>query len=355
MLNSIHESMNTIVRIFVYSLLVLPLLTAIGRTADAPAIDVSVSDGKELKLGVTIPNLKISNSLGLAINNAGLVNFSPGADGDVIIDEPFVSISHAGKFDISFTTGSQKENFVFQTSNDSTNDYLDLIPIDGTAPLGAIVSNQGLQTIPTESHLSFLTFNHLWDVSELNLNKNDFLQQLDSQFVTKLGVRSNIIHYSSGWEYYHSTKGTSTSNESVDVFSVGPMLSLESYRVSHNENTDFYYKADISALLSNETMHAKQDYRGFNNGQFSADDNRVNVAGIINLAAGLNNQLKSGAVISLSGSVEIRNDLPFISKPICSTGMTCNSAAYLAQAEAAHLDTQITVSPSVNLSFVYDF
>ncbi len=132
------------------------------------------------------------------------------------------------------------------------------------------------------------------------------------------------------------------------------MLSLEPFEGSLNENTDFYYKADISALLSKESMHAEQDFRDTTR-TYTAVDDRVTLAGIINLTVGMNNHLKSGAVISLSGSIDIRNDLPFISKPICSTGMKCQSNAYVAQVEAAHLDTRITVSPSVNLSFIYGF
>ena len=317
-------------------------------------MDIAENNGKELKFGVTIPNLKISNSIGLVVDDRNFNFFSHEDDGDLIIDEPSVSVSHEGKFDITFITGSQKENFDFQTTNPGDFDYLDLLPVSGVASPGAIINNQGLQTVVTESDLNVLTFNHLWDVSELNLNGNELLQQLDSQFETKLGFRSNISHYSSGWEFTNNNNQTATSDESVSVFSVGPMLRLESYQGSLNENTDVYYKADISALLSTENMHAKNT---FNNSfkTYTADDDRVTVAGIINLAVGMNNQLKSGAVISLSGSIDIRNDLPFISKPICTTGMDCDSAAYAAQADAAHLDTRITVSPSVNLSYIYDF
>ncbi len=346
--------MNTIVRSFLCSILALPLLGATGHAADAPAVDITENNGKELKFGVTIPNLKISNSIGLTVDDGAFNFFSHGDDGDVIIDEPSVSLSHEGKFDITFITGSQKENFDFQTSNEGNNDLLDLIPVSGVVSQGAIEFNEGLVTIVTESDLSVLTFNHLWDLSELNLNGNELLQQLDSQFETRLGFRSNISHYSSGWIYDPITvAGTSSSSESVSVFSVGPMLRLESYQGSLNENTDVYYKADISALLSKENMDAEQNFT--NSVTFTADDDRVTVAGIINLAIGMNNQLKSGAVISLSGSIDIRNDLPFISKPICTTGMDCNSAEYAAQAEAAHLDTHITVSPSVNLSYMYEF
>lgn len=346
--------MNTIVRAFLCSILVLPLLGATGHAADAPAVDITENNGKELKFGVTIPNLKISNSIGLSVDDINFNFFSHEDDGDLIIDEPSVSVSHEGKFDITFITASQKENFDFQTSNVGGNVFLDLIPVSGGASRGSIISNQGLVTIVTESDLNVLTFNHLWDVSELNLNGNELLQQLDSQFETKLGFRSNISHYSSGWEFTNNSNQVSTSDESVSVFSVGPMLRLESYQGSLNENTDVYYKADISALLSKENMDAKQT---MNNSSIShtADDDRFTVAGLINLAVGMNNKLKSGAVISLSGSIDIRNDLPFISKPICTTGMDCDSDEYIAQAEAAHLDTRITVSPSVNLSFMYDF
>ena len=349
--------MNSIVRTFLYSLLVLPLLGATIHAADAPAVDITKNNGKELKFGVTIPNLKISNSIGLVVDDVQFNFFSHEDDGDLIIDEPSVSVSHEGKFDIAFITGSQKENFDFQTSNVGVNDafdYLDLIPVSGVGSPGAIEINEGLVTIVTESDLNVLTFNHLWDVSELNLNGNGLLQQLDSQFETKLGFRSNISHYSSGWEYTDNTY-VSTSDESVSVFSVGPMLRLESYQGSLNENTDVYYKADISALLSTENMYAEQTFRSNTARHYTAEDDRVTLAGIINLAVGMNNQLESGAVISLSGSIDIRNDLPFISKPICTTGMNCTSAEYEAQADAAHLDTRITVSPSVNLSFVYDF
>ena len=348
--------MYSVIRTFIYFILLLPFYGITGHAADAPAVDITDNDGKELKFGVTIPNLKISNSIGLVVDDVDFNFFSHEDDGDVIIDEPSVSLSHEGKFDITFITGSQKENFDFQTSNVGANDafdYLDLIPVSGVVSPGAIENNAGLVTIVTESYLNVLTFNHLWDVSELNLNGNELLQQLDSQFETKLGFRSNITHYSSGWEYNDDTI-VSTSEESVSVFSVGPMLRLESYQGSLNENTDVYYKADISALLSKENMYAQQTFR---NGTtpYIADDDRVTVAGLINIAVGMNNQLKSGAVISLSGSIDIRNDLPFISKPICTTGMVCNSAEYAAQAEAAHLDTQITVSPSVNLSYMYEF
>ena len=346
--------MKSIIRTFLYSLLVLPLLGATIHAADAPAVDITENNGKELKFGVTIPNLKISNSIGLVVDDRNFNFFSHEDDGDLIIDEPSVSVSHEGKFDITFITGSQKENFDFQTSNTGDFDFLDLLPVSGVVSPGAIIANQGLQTVVTESDLAVLTFNHLWDVSELNLNGNELLQQLDSQFETKLGFRSNISHYSSGWEFSNTLGGVSTSDESVSVFSVGPMLRLESYQGSLNENTDVYYKADISALLSTENMHAKQTFVNSLR-TYTADDDRVTVAGIINLAVGMDNQLESGAVISLSGSIDIRNDLPFISKPICTTGMDCDSAAYAAQADAAHLDTRITVSPSVNLSYIYDF
>tara|TARA_B100001939_G_scaffold213632_1_gene183776 strand:+ start:1078 stop:2121 length:1044 start_codon:yes stop_codon:yes gene_type:complete len=347
--------MNFIVRTFLYSLLALPLLGATGHAADAPAVDITENNGKELKFGVTIPNLKISNSIGLTVDDNAFNFFSHEDDGDVIIDEPSVSVSHEGKFDITFITGSQKENFDFQTSNEGNFDYLDLIPVSGVSSLGSIeLPDRGLLTVVTESDLSVLTFNHLWDLSELNLNGNELLQQLDSQFETRLGFRSNISHYSSGWDYDAIGYANSSSSDSVSVFSVGPMLRLESDQGSLNENTDVYYKADISALLSKESMQAEQNFRGSIN-KYTADDDRVTVAGIINLAVGMNNQLESGAVISLSGSIDIRNDLPFISKPICTTGMDCNSAEYVAQAEAAHLDSRITVSPSVNLSFMYDF
>ena len=346
--------MNSIVRTFLCSIFALPLLGATGHAADAPAVDITENNGKELKFGVTIPNLKISNSIGLTVNDLGFNFFSHEDDGDVIIDEPSVSFSHEGKFDITFITGSQKENFDFQTSNEGTNDLLDLIPVSGVESPGAIEANQGLRTVVTESDLSVLTFNHLWDLSELNLNGNELLQQLDSQFETRLGFRSNISHYSSGWDYDAIGYADSSSSDSVSVFSVGPMLRLESDQGSLNESTDVYYKADISALLSKESMQAEQNFRG-SIPTSTADDDRVTVAGIINLAVGMNNQLESGAVISLSGSIDIRNDLPFISKPICTTGMDCDSAEYAAQAEAAHLDSRITVSPSVNLSFMYDF
>lgn len=350
--------MYSVIRTFIYFILLLPFYGITGHAADAPAVDITENNGKELKFGVTIPNLKISNSIGLVVNDGGLNFFSHGDDGDLIIDETSVSLSHEGKFDITFITGSQKENFDFQTSNTGTYDYLDILPVDGTASPGLIDYDAGLLTVVTESDLSVFTFNHLWDVSELNLNGNELLQQLDSQFETKLGFRTNITDYSSGWEHTaidnNLAGAISTSNESVNVFSAGPMLSLKSYRGSLNEDTDIYYKADISALLSQEKMKAEQTRLNSLN-TYAVDDDRITVAGIINLAVGMNNQLESGAVISLSGSIDIRNDLPFISKPICTTGMDCDSAEYAAQAEAAHLDSRITVSPSVNLSFVYDF
>ncbi len=98
----------------------------------------------------------------------------------MIIDEPSISFSHEGKFDISFITGSQKENFDFQTSNEGASDFLDLIPVSGEVSPGSLIVNQGLQTVVTDSHLNVLTFNHFWDLSELNLHQNEFLQQLDS-------------------------------------------------------------------------------------------------------------------------------------------------------------------------------
>lgn len=331
----------------------------IANQYNTPASSNTVSrnnnNGKELKFGFIIPNLKISNSIGLAIDDGDFNFFSHGDDGDMIIDKPSILLSYEGKFDISLITGSQKKNFNFQTSNAGDFDFLDLIPVDGTASPGEIVDDSGLQTIVTESNLSLYSFNQLWDVSELNLNKNNFLQQLDTQFVTKIGFRSNISHYSSEWEYKNSPY-THTSNESVDVISVGPMLSIESYGEPLNENTNVYYKADISALLSKESMRANQFYdHAFQSKNYHADDDRVTVAGMINLAVGMNNQLNSGGVLSLSGSVNVRNDLPSIIKPICTTGMDCDSPAYAAQANAAHLGTEITVSPSVNLSLIYDF
>ena len=135
---------------------------------------------------------------------------------------------------------------------------------------------------------------------------------------------------------------------------MGPTLRLEAYAEPLNENTDIYYKADISALLSRDSMDSENSWVN-NTTIYKASDDRIAMAGIVNLVVGMNNQHESGAVISLTGALDIRNDLPFIAKPICTTGMDCNSADYVAQAKAAHLDTRITVSPSINLSVSLDF
>ena len=193
------------------------------------------------------------------------------------------------------------------------------------------------------------SYNQLWDASDLNLNEDDFLHQLRSQFLTKVGVKANYSQYSTKWDYtFYDSK------DSISVFSVGPTLRLEAYAEPLNENTDIYYKADISALLSRDSMDAVNSY-GNNSIIYKASDDRIAMAGIVNLVVGMNNQHESGAVISLTGALDIRNDLPFIAKPICTTGMDCDSADYAAQAKAAHLDTRITVSPSINLSVSLDF
>ena len=329
------------------------ILTIIAYAADAPNINANENTSNTISLGLTIPNIKTTDSIGLAIDDGNFNFFSHGDDGDLIFNSPAISLTHAGKFDFSFIVGSHNKNYNFQTSNEGDYDYLDLIPVDGSASPGQIIYNEGLKTIVTKSNLNMLSYSHLWDASDLNLNKDDFLHQLRSQFLTKVGFKANYSQYSTKWDYtnvnYHYD-----SKDSISVFSVGPTLRLEAYAEPLNENTDIYYKADISALLSRDSMDAENSYAN-NSNIYNASDDRLTMAGIVNLVVGMNNQHESGAVISLTGALDIRNDLPFIAKPICTTGMNCISADYVAQAKAAHLDTRITVSPSINLSVSLDF
>jgi len=325
------------------------ILTIIAYAADAPNINANENTSNTISLGLTIPNIKTTDSIGLAIDDGNFNFFSHGDDGDLIFNSPAISLTHAGKFDFSFIVGSHNKNYNFQTSNEGDYDYLDLIPVDGSASPGQIIYNEGLKTIVTKSNLNMLSYSHLWDASDLNLNKDDFLHQLRSQFLTKVGFKANYSQYSTKWDYtFYDSK------DSISVFSVGPTLRLEAYAEPLNENTDIYYKADISALLSRDSMDAENSYAN-NSIIYKASDDRIAMAGIVNLVVGMNNQHESGAVISLTGALDIRNDLPFIAKPICTTGMDCDSADYAAQAKAAHLDTRITVSPSINLSVSLDF
>jgi len=325
------------------------ILTIIAYAADAPNINANENTSNTISLGLTIPNIKTTDSIGLAIDDGDFNFFSHGDDGDLIFNSPAISLTHAGKFDFSFILGSHNKNYNFQTSNEGDYDFLDLIPVDGSASPGEIINDEGLKTIVTKSNLNMLSYSHLWDASDLNLNKDDFLHQLRSQFLTKVGFKANYSQYSTKWDYtFYDSK------DSISVFSVGPTLRLEAYAEPLNENTDIYYKADISALLSRDSMDAVNSY-GNNSIIYKASDDRIAMAGIVNLVVGMNNQHESGAVISLTGALDIRNDLPFIAKPICTTGMDCNSADYVAQAKAAHLDTRITVSPSINLSVSLDF
>ena len=331
------------------------ILTIIAYAADAPNINANENTSNTISLGLTIPNIKTTDSIGLAIDDGNFNFFSHGDDGDLIFNSPAISLTHAGKFDFSFIVGSHNKNYNFQTSNEGDYDYVDLIPVDGSASPGAIAYNVGLQTIVTKSNLNMFSYNQLWDASDLNLNEDDFLHQLRSQFLTKVGFKANYSQYSTKWDYTNpSNSFTHYSKESISMFSVGPMLRLEAYGEPLNENTDIYYKADISALLSRDSMDAENSYRD-NLYIYNASDDRLTMAGIVNLVVGMNNQHESGAVISLTGALDIRNDLPFIAKPICTTGMNCISANYVAQAKAAHLDTRITVSPSINLSVSLDF
>jgi len=325
------------------------ILTIIAYAADAPNINANENTSNTISLGLTIPNIKTTDSIGLAIDDGDFNFFSHGDDGDLIFNSPAISLTHAGKFDFSFIFGSHNKNYNFQTSNEGDYDFLDLIPVDGSASPGEIINDEGLKTIVTKSNLNMLSYSHLWDASDLNLNKDDFLHQLRSQFLTKVGFKANYSQYSTKWDYtFYDSK------DSISVFSVGPTLRLEAYAEPLNENTDIYYKADISALLSRDSMDAVNSY-GNNSIIYKASDDRIAMAGIVNLVVGMNNQHESGAVISLTGALDIRNDLPFIAKPICTTGMDCDSADYAAQAKAAHLDTRITVSPSINLSVSLDF
>ena len=325
------------------------ILTIIAYAADAPNINANENTSNTISLGLTIPNIKTTDSIGLAIDDGDFNFFSHGDDGDLIFNSPAISLTHAGKFDFSFIFGSHNKNYNFQTSNEGDYDFLDLIPVDGSASPGEIINDEGLKTIVTKSNLNMLSYSHLWDASDLNLNKDDFLHQLRSQFLTKVGFKANYSQYSTKWDYtFYDSK------DSISVFSVGPTLRLEAYAEPLNENTDIYYKADISALLSRDSMDAVNSY-GNNSIIYKASDDRIAMAGIVNLVVGMNNQHESGAVISLTGALDIRNDLPFIAKPICTTGMDCDSADYVAQAKAAHLDTRITVSPSINLSVSLDF
>ena len=325
------------------------ILTIIAYAADAPNINANENTSNTISLGLTIPNIKTTDSIGLAIDDEDFNFFSHGDDGDLIFNSPAISLTHAGKFDFSFIFGSHNKNYDFQTSNEGDYDFLDLIPVDGSASPGEIINDEGLKTIVTKSNLNMLSYSHLWDASDLNLNKDDFLHQLRSQFLTKVGFKANYSQYSTKWDYtFYDSK------DSISVFSVGPTLRLEAYAEPLNENTDIYYKADISALLSRDSMDAVNSY-GNNSIIYKASDDRIAMAGIVNLVVGMNNQHESGAVISLTGALDIRNDLPFIAKPICTTGMDCDSADYAAQAKAAHLDTRITVSPSINLSVSLDF
>ena len=325
------------------------ILTIIAYAADAPNINANENTSNTISLGLTIPNIKTTDSIGLAIDDEDFNFFSHGDDGDLIFNSPAISLTHAGKFDFSFIFGSHNKNYDFQTSNEGDYDFLDLIPVDGSASPGEIINDEGLKTIVTKSNLNMLSYSHLWDASDLNLNKDDFLHQLRSQFLTKVGFKANYSQYSTKWDYtFYDSK------DSISVFSVGPTLRLEAYAEPLNENTDIYYKADISALLSRDSMDAVNSY-GNNSIIYKASDDRIAMAGIVNLVVGMNNQHESGAVISLTGALDIRNDLPFIAKPICTTGMDCDSADYAAQAKAAHLDTRITVSPSINLSVSHDF
>jgi len=325
------------------------ILTIIAYAADAPNINANENTSNTISLGLTIPNIKTTDSIGLAIDDGSFNFLSHGDDGDLIFNSPAISLTHAGKFDFSFIFGSHNKNYNFQTSNEGDYDFLDLIPVDGSASPGEIINDEGLKTIVTKSNLNMLSYSHLWDASDLNLNKDDFLHQLRSQFLTKVGFKANYSQYSTKWDYtFYDSK------DSISVFSVGPTLRLEAYAEPLNENTDIYYKADISALLSRDSMDAVNSY-GNNSIIYKASDDRIAMAGIVNLVVGMNNQHESGAVISLTGALDIRNDLPFIAKPICTTGMDCDSADYAAQAKAAHLDTRITVSPSINLSVSLDF
>lgn len=332
--------------------LIVPL-TIIAYAADAPNINANENTTNTISLGLTIPNLKTTDSIGLVIDDVSFNFFSHGDDGDLIFNSPAISLTHAGKFDFSFTVGSHNKNYNFQTSNEGGYDYLDLIPVDGSASPGAIINDEGLKTIVTKSNLNMLSYSHLWDASDLNLNKYDFLHQLRSQFLTKVGFKANYSQYSTKWDYTN-VNSHYDSKDSISVFSVGPTLRLEAYAEPLNENTDIYYKADISALLSRDSMDSENSWVN-NTTIYKASDDRIAMAGIVNLVVGMNNQHESGAVISLTGALDIRNDLPFIAKPICTTGMDCNSADYVAQAKAAHLDTRITVSPSINLSVSLDF
>ena len=329
------------------------ILSIISYAADAPNIHANENTSNTISLGLTIPNIKTTDSISLAIDDGSFNFFSHGDDGDLIFNSPAISLTHAGKFDFSFIVGSHNKNYNFQTSNEGDNDYLDLIPVDGSASPGAIINDEGLKTIVTKSNLNMLSYSHLWDASDLNLNKDDFLHQLRSQFLTKVGFKANYSQYSTKWDYTN-VNSHFDSKDSISVFSVGPTLRLEAYAEPLNENTDIYYKADISALLSRDSMDAENSWVN-NSIIYKASDDRIAMAGIVNLVVGMNNQHESGAVISLTGALDIRNDLPFIAKPICTTGMNCISANYVAQAKAAHLDTRITVSPSINLSVSLDF
>ncbi len=61
--------MHYIPRPLLYSFLVLSLLGPTAHSADAPAMDITENSIKELKFGIAMPNLKISNSIGLVVDD----------------------------------------------------------------------------------------------------------------------------------------------------------------------------------------------------------------------------------------------------------------------------------------------
>jgi len=126
------------------------ILTIIAYAADAPNINANENTSNTISLGLTIPNIKTTDSIGLAIDDGSFNFFSHGDDGDLIFNSPAISLTHAGKFDFSFIVGSHNKNYNFQTSNEGDYDYLDLIPVDGSASPGQIIYNEGLKTIVTK-------------------------------------------------------------------------------------------------------------------------------------------------------------------------------------------------------------
>ena len=300
--------------------------------------------------GATVPNIKTVNGLGTAIDFNTFVFVGHGEDHSQKIDflTPTIStkfLTGNGGFELTFLKGASDNETIILDGTVGNQNFLDVIPIDGTISPGAYRNSviRSLSLNQSIEKINVVYFNELNSLPE-GLN---FL----AQFNPEIGIMINRTRYdiyvddSQNQSFYHL-------DETVTSKSIGPVLSLYKEKNFIDANTKLTLGSKFALLATNETLQANQNTI---RGNYSAKDKANHLSGMFKLTAGITKKTEQGSSFYILGAVDIANDVSSIKNPRCVAGQDCDDASYAGTQRSAHLVRQTAISPSMTIGFKKKF